>query len=114
GEALSEKAEFYAEMGVKDYLVVQAFPQKPLRLWFCRLSQGETPDQVSGAKLETLGVTVKAEGQTLQMFDLEGKVVLTPKSLASLLQRELEEERRKREELERRVAELEQKLQQQS
>ena len=117
GEALSEKADFYAEMGVKDYLIVQAFPQKPLRLWFCRPDRGETPAQVNEASLETLRVTVKAKGQTLHMFDTEGNAVLPPKSFASLLQKELEqtkaaleEERRKREELERRVAELERKL----
>jgi len=117
GEALSEKAEFYADMGVKDYLVVQAFPQKPVRLWFCRLNMGEMPTQVGEAKLETLGITVKAEGSTLRVFDLHGKAVLPPRSHVSLLQEELErtkasleEERRKREELERRVAELERKL----
>jgi len=117
GEALSEKAEFYADMGVKDYLVVQAFPQKPVRLWFCRLNMGEMPTQVGEAKLETLGITVKAEGSTLRVFDPHGKAVLPPRSHVSLLQEELErtkalleEERRKREELERRVAELERKL----
>ncbi|MDW8027330.1 MAG: Uma2 family endonuclease, partial [Armatimonadota bacterium] len=35
GEALSEKAAFYASMGVKDYLVVEAIPSLPMRLWFC-------------------------------------------------------------------------------
>ncbi len=126
GEAISEKADFYTDMGVKDYLVVQAFPQKPLRLWFCRPNQGETPTLVNEAKLETLGVTVKVEHQTLQVLDAHGNKVLTSKSLVPLLQRELErtrreleqtravlaEEQRKREELERRVTELEKKLQQ--
>ena len=135
GEALSEKADFYAEMGVKDYLIIEAFPQKPLRLWFCRPNLGERPNSIDEAKMEALGITVKVEGQVLRVFDKSGDEVLTSRSLVSLLQKELErarreleqtqkeleqtrtelaEERRNREELARRVAELERKLQQQT
>ncbi len=128
GEALGEKVDFYAEMGVKDYLVIQAFPEKPVWLWFCRPNLSERPKSVDEAVLETLGVRVIAQGQKIRMFDREGKEIL---SLREALERErqqreqerrqwkeieqrlieaMEQERRKREELERRVAELEQKL----
>ena len=117
GEALSEKAAFYAAMGVRDYLVVEAIPSYPVRLWFGRLDRNETPTHVKEARLETLGVTVKVEGQDLKMFDEQGNQVLPPKSLAALLRKELEqvkaaleEERRKREELEQKLAELEKRL----
>jgi len=127
GEALSEKAAFYAAMGVKDYLVVEAIPSYPTRLWFCRLNLGETPTHVNEAKLETLGIKVKTDEGKLRIFDVHGKEILPPKSLALSLQSELEqvklklsqalaeleEERRKREELERRVGELEQRLKEQ-
>jgi len=128
GEALGEKVYFYADMGVKDYLVIQAFPEKPVRLWFCRPNLGELPSPANEAVLETLGVKVLAQGQKVRMFDRDGKEIMP---LREALERErqqreqerqrwkeikqrlieaLEQERRKREELERRVAELERKL----
>jgi Protein of unknown function (DUF820). len=103
GEALGDKVYFYADMGVKDYLVIQAFPEKPVRLWFCRPNFGELPSPVNEAVLETLGVKVVGEGQKIRMFDRAGNEILPLREM-------LEQERRKREELERRVAELEQKL----
>jgi Uma2 family endonuclease len=103
GEALGDKVYFYADMGVKDYLVIQAFPEKPIRLWFCRPNLGELPSPVSEAVLDTLGVKVVAQGQKIRMFDRAGNEILPLREM-------LEQERRKREELERRVAELEQKL----
>ena len=103
GEALGDKVYFYAEMGVKDYLVIQAFPERAFRLWFCRPNLGELPSPVSDAVLETLGVKVVAQGQKIRMFDRAGNEILPLREM-------LEQERRKREELERRVAELEQKL----
>lgn len=108
GEALSEKADFYASMGVKDYLVVEAFPDRPIRLWFCRLDKGETLSWVNEAKLETLKITVKAEGQRLRVFDEEGREILPLRERVAMLEAELQEERKKREELERRLKELEQ------
>lgn len=114
GEALSDKADFYASMGVKDYLVVEAFPDKPMRLWFCRLDKGETLSWVNEAKSETLKITVKAEGQRLRVFDEEGREILSAQERARTLQERvamlealLQEERKKREELERRLKELE-------
>jgi Uma2 family endonuclease len=107
GEAIGEKVYFYADMGVKDYLVIQAFPEKPVRLWFCRPNLGELPSPASEAFLETLGVKVLAQGQKVRMFDRAGNEILPLREM-------LEQERRKREELERRVAELEQKLRQQT
>jgi Uma2 family endonuclease len=107
GEALGDKVYFYADMGVKEYLVIQAFPEKPVRLWFCRPNLSELPSPVSDAVLETLGVKVVGEGQKIRMFDRAGNEILPLREM-------LEQERRKREELERRVAELEQKLQQQT
>ncbi len=103
GEALGEKVDFYAEMGVKDYLVIQAFPKRPVRLWFCRPNLGERPNSVDEAVLETLGVKVIAQEQKVRMFDSANKEIMP-------LREALEQERRKREELERRVAELEKKL----
>jgi Uma2 family endonuclease len=103
GEALGDKVYFYADMGVKDYLVIQAFPEKPIRLWFCRPNLGGLPSPVNEAVLETLGVKVVGEGQKIRMFDRAGNEILPLREM-------LEQERRKREELERRVAELEQKL----
>ncbi|MCS7192074.1 MAG: Uma2 family endonuclease [Armatimonadetes bacterium] len=76
GEALSDKADFYGSMGVKDYLVVEAFPEKPMRLWFCRLEKGEGLTKVSEAKLETVKITVKSEGQRLRVFDEQGQEIL--------------------------------------
>jgi len=128
GEALGEKVYFYAETGVKDYLVIQAFPEKPVGLWFCRPNLGERPNSVDEVVLETLGVKVVAQGQKVRMFDREGKEILP---LREALERErqqreqerqqwkeieqrlieaLEQEREKREELERQVAELKRKL----
>jgi len=107
GEALGDKVYFYADMGVKEYLVIQAFPERAFRLWFCRPNFGELPSPVSEAVLETLGVKVVAQGQKIRMFDRAGNEILPLREM-------LEQEHRKREELERRVAELEQKLQQQT
>jgi hypothetical protein len=90
-------------MGVKEYLVIQAFPEKPIRLWFCRPNFGELPSPVSEAVLEALGVKVSVQGQKVRMFDRAGNEILPLREM-------LEQERRKREELERRVAELERKL----
>jgi hypothetical protein len=106
GEAISEKADFYAELQVKEYLVVEAFPEKPVRLWFGRPVLGERPTLVMEARLETLGIIVRAEGQTVRLFDLEGNEILSPSEA-------LERERAKRKELERKVAELERLLAQQ-
>ncbi|MCS7264010.1 MAG: Uma2 family endonuclease [Armatimonadetes bacterium] len=85
GDALSEKADFYGSMGVKDYLVVEAFPDKPMRLWFCRLEKGESPTKVSEAKLETLKITVKAEGQKLRVFDEKGQEILPMQEQVKML-----------------------------
>lgn len=108
GEALSDKADFYSSMGVKDYLVVEAFPDKPMRLWFCRLDKGETLSWVSEAKLETLKITARAEGQRLRVFDEKGQEILPLRERMAMLEAALQEERKKREELERRLKELEQ------
>ncbi len=108
GEALSDKADFYSSMGVKDYLVVEAFPDKPMRLWFCRLDKGETLSWVNEAKLETLKITVRAEGQRLRVFDEKGQEILPLRERMAMLEAALQEERKKREELERRLKELEQ------
>jgi len=54
GEAISEKADFYAELQVKEYLIVEAFPEKPARLWFARPILGERPVPVAEARLETI------------------------------------------------------------
>jgi Uma2 family endonuclease len=128
GEALGDKVYFYAEMGVKEYLVIQAFPEKPVRLWFCRPNLGELPSPANEAILETLGVKVLAQGQKVRMFDRDGKEIMPLrealererqqreqerqqwKEIEQRLMEALEQERRKREELERRVAELERKL----
>ncbi|MCX7969676.1 MAG: Uma2 family endonuclease [Armatimonadetes bacterium] len=85
GEAVSEKADFYGSMGVKDYLVVEAFPDKPMRLWFCRLDKGESPTKVSEAKLETLKITVKTEGQKLRVFDEKGQEILPMQEQVKML-----------------------------
>jgi len=108
GEALSDKADFYSSMGVKDYLVVEAFPDKPMRLWFCRLDKGETLSWVNEAKLETLKITIRAEGQRLRVFDEKGQEILPLQERMAILEAALQEERKKREELERRLKELEQ------
>ncbi|MEZ8220759.1 Endonuclease, Uma2 family (restriction endonuclease fold) [Candidatus Fervidibacteria bacterium JGI MDM2 JNZ-1-D12] len=107
GEALSEKAAFYAAMGVKDYLVVEAIPSYPMKLWFCRLAKGEEIRQVREAILESLDIKVWIDGQKVRMADLKGNEILS-------LKEALERERQKREELERRVAELEQRLKEKS
>jgi Protein of unknown function (DUF820). len=126
GEALGEKARFYAELGVKDYLVVEAPPNTPLQLWFSKPASGERPKAVTEATLESLGVTFRAEGTTIKAFDKEGKEILPPKLQVLMLREDLRraseqlaqaleqlaQERAKREELERRVDELERKLQQ--
>ncbi|MFA0783596.1 Uma2 family endonuclease, partial [Fervidibacter sacchari] len=135
GEALGDKVEFYAEMGVKDYLVIQAFPEKPVRLWFCHPNLGELPRPVNEAVLQTLGLRVLVQGQKVRIFDREGNEILplreavererqqwkeVEQRLIEVLEQErkkreelseaLERERRRREELEKRVAELERKL----
>jgi hypothetical protein len=56
--------------------------------------------------LETIGVLVRPEGQKMPLFDFEGNEILSPSEA-------LERERAKREELERKVAELERLLAQQ-
>ncbi len=103
GEALSEKARFYSAMGVKDYLVVEAQPNEPVQLWWCRPKESIRPQPVSEVKLESLSVTVRVEGQVIRMFDNEGNEILSP-------DKALERERAKREELERKLAELQAKL----
>jgi hypothetical protein len=132
GEALGEKVYFYAETGVKDYLVIQALPEKPIGLWFCRPNLGERPNAVDEAFLETLRVKVLVQGQKVRMLDSGGNEILplrealererqqwkeAEQRLIETLERErqqwkgaLEQERRKREELEKRIAELERKL----
>jgi Uma2 family endonuclease len=128
GEAIGDKVYFYADMGVKDYLVIQAFPEKPVRLWFCRPNLGELPSPANEAVLETLGVKVSVQGQKVRMFDRDGKEIMPLrealererqqreqerqqwKEIEQRLMEALEQERRKREELEKRVAELERKL----
>ncbi|MFN3421036.1 MAG: Uma2 family endonuclease [Armatimonadota bacterium] len=108
GEALSDKADFYASMGVKEYLVVEAFPNKPMRLWLCRFDKGETLSWVDEAKLDTLKISIRAEGQKLRIFDEEGKEILPLRERVAMLEAALQEERKKREELEQRLKELEQ------
>jgi len=76
GEALGEKVNFYAGMGVKEYLVIRATPEEPFWLWFCRPNLGERPNSVDEAVLETLGVKVSVQGQKVRMFDREGKEIL--------------------------------------
>jgi len=109
GEALSEKAEFYAGMGVKDYLVVEAFPNKSMKLWTCRIDKEEPLSRTNEARLETLKIVVRAEGQRLRVFDENGQEILSPRDRIAVLEAELEKERQKRQELERRLAELEQR-----
>jgi hypothetical protein len=103
GEGLGEKARFYAELGVKDYLVVEAPLNAPVQLWFSKPASGEKPKCVTEATLESLGVTVKVEGQRIRMFDKDGNEILPLREKIALLQRALEEERAKREELERKL-----------
>jgi chromosome segregation ATPase len=112
-------------------LVIRATPEEPFWLWFCRPNLGERPNSVDEAVLETLGVKVSVQGQKVRMFDREGKEILPlrealkwthqkwkeAQQIIETLEQErqqwkeaLEQERRKREELERRVAELERKL----
>jgi Uma2 family endonuclease len=128
GEALGDKVYFYADMGVNEYLVIQAFPERAFRLWFCRPNLGELPSPANEAVLETLGVKVSVQGQKVRMFDRDGKEIMPLrealewerqqreqerqqwKEIEQRLMEALEQERRKREELEKRVAELERKL----
>jgi hypothetical protein len=56
--------------------------------------------------LETIGILVRPEGQKVRLFDFQGNEILSPSEA-------LERERAKREELERKVAELERLLAQQ-
>ncbi len=97
GEALGEKARFYGEMGVKDYLVVEAFVGEAIQLWAGKPISGERPKPVKEAFLDSLGITVRADGKRVRMFDLEGNEIL---SLHEALAR-----------LERKVADLERRLQ---
>ena len=90
-------------MGVKDYLVVEAQPNEPVQLWWCRPKESIRPQPVSEVKLESLSVTVRVEGQVIRMFDNEGNEILPP-------DKALERERAKREELERKLAEFQAKL----
>lgn len=110
GEALSEKARFYSAMGVKDYLVVEAQPKEPVQLWWCRPKESIRPQPVSEVKLESLGITMKVEGQRIAACDSEGQPILPPDKLIEKLASDLERERAKREELERKLAELQAKL----
>lgn len=110
GEALSEKAKFYSMMGVKDYLVVEALPGEPMQLWWCKPQESERPKPVTEARLESLGIVLKVEGQRFVVFDKEGKPILPLEELVRALTIALEQERAKREELERKLAELEAKL----
>jgi len=107
GEAISEKADFYAELQVKEYIVIEAFPQKPARLWFAKPVLGERPSPVVEARLDTVGIVVRTEHQKIRLFDFEGNEILSPSEA-------LERERAKRQELERKVAELERLLAQRS
>jgi len=69
--------------------------------WFYQVPEdGHALDAIVS---ETLGVKVVAEGQKIRMFDRAGNEILSLREM-------LERERRKREELERRFSELEQKL----
>lgn len=110
GEALSEKARFYSAMGVKDYLVVEAQPNEPVQLWWCRPKESIRPQPVSEVKMESLGITMKVEGQRIAACDSEGQPILPPDKLIEKLASDLERERAKREELERKLAELQAKL----
>ncbi len=121
GEALGEKVYFYAEMGVKDYLVIQAFAEKPVWLWFCRPNLGERPNSVDEAVLETLGVKVSVQEGKVRMFDREGKEIVP---LREAVERErqqwkeaeqrlietLERERQQREQERQQWKEIEQRL----
>lgn len=98
GEALGDKVEFYAEMGVKDYLVIQAFPEKPVRLWFCHPNLGELPRPVNEAVLQTLGLRVLVQGQKVRIFDREGNEILP-------LREAVERERQQWKEVEQRLIE---------
>jgi len=57
-----------------------------------------------------LGIVLKVEGQRFVVFDKEGKPILPLEELVRALTVALEQERAKREELERKLAELEAKL----
>jgi predicted RNase H-like nuclease (RuvC/YqgF family) len=74
-----------------------------VQLWFSKPASGERPKSVTEATLESLGVTVKVEGQRIRMFDKDGNEILPLREKIALLQRALEEERAKREELERKL-----------
>ncbi len=104
GEALGEKARFYCRMGVRDYLVVEAFPGEPLQLWAGKPATGERPQPVKEVFLESLEITVRVDGKGVRLFDRDGNEILSPREA-------LAQGRAKREELERRVAELERRLQ---
>ncbi|MCS7264011.1 MAG: Uma2 family endonuclease [Armatimonadetes bacterium] len=112
GEALSEKARFYSAMGVKDYLVVEAQLGELIQLWWCKPMESVRPKPVVEVMLESLNVVLKVEGQKIIAFDNEGKPILPPAELAKVLASALEQERAKREELERKLTELQAKLKQ--
>jgi Uma2 family endonuclease len=98
GEALGDKVYFYADMGVKDYLVIQAFPEKPFGLWFCRPNLGERPNSANEAFLEGLGLRFLVEGQKVRVFDREGKEIVP-------IREALERERKQWKEVEQRLIE---------
>jgi Uma2 family endonuclease len=98
GEALGDKVYFYADMGVKDYLVIQAFPEKPFGLWFCRPNLGERPNSANEAFLEGLGLRFLVEGQKVRVFDREGKEIVP-------IRETLERERKQWKEVEQRLIE---------
>lgn len=110
GEALSEKARFYSTMGVKDYLVVEAQPGEPVQLWWCKPTESIRPKPVTEARLESLNITIKVEEQKIVACDSEGNPILPPDELVKTLAFDLQRERAKREELERKLAELQAKL----
>jgi Uma2 family endonuclease len=121
GEALGEKVNFYAGMGVKEYLVIRATPEEPFWLWFCRPNLGERPNSVDEAVLETLGVKVSVQGQKVRMFDREGKEIVPLreavewerqqwKEAEQQLIETLERERQQREQERQQWKEIEQRL----
>ncbi len=99
GEAVGEKADFYAALGVKELVIIDAPPTREIRLWKGKPAAGEPPVRVQEAVLETLGLVIKAEGQQVRVFDLSGNELLPPRVA-------LEQERARRLELERKLAQL--------
>lgn len=84
--------------------MVEAFVGEEIQLWASKPFFGERPVPVKEAFFESLGIVVRAEEKRLRVFDKEGNEILSPKEA-------LERERTQRKELERKVAELELRLQ---